>query len=81
MACGVATVMSPVGVNADIIQQGVNGYLAGPDQGWIDCLSLLIESSELRQKIGKAGRDTVVQNYSVNANKVKYLEVLKSLIK
>ena len=81
MACGVAAVMSPVGVNADIIQQGVNGYLAGTDKEWIDCLSLLIESSELRQKIGKAGRDTVVQNYSVNANKVKYLEVLKSLIK
>ena len=81
MACGVATVMSPVGVNTDIIQQGVNGYLANTDQEWIDCLSLLIEKPELRQQIGKAGRDTVVQNYSVNANKVKYLEVLKSLIK
>jgi glycosyltransferase involved in cell wall biosynthesis len=81
MACGVATVMSPVGVNTDIIQHGVNGYLAGTNQEWMDCLSLLIESLELRQQIGKAGRDTVVQNYSVNANKLKYVEVLKSLIK
>jgi glycosyltransferase involved in cell wall biosynthesis len=81
IACGVATVMSPVGVNTDIIQHGVNGYLAGTNQEWMDCLSLLIESLELRQQIGKAGRDTVVQNYSVNANKLKYVEVLKSLIK
>lgn len=81
MACGVATVMSAVGVNKDIIQPSVNGYLASNEQEWIDCLSLLIESPELRKKIGDKGRETVVQNYSVNAHKLKYLEVLNSLIK
>jgi len=81
MACGVATVMSPVGVNNDIIQHGVNGYLASNEQEWIDCLSLLIESSELRQRIGNKGRETVIQHYSVEANKEKYLTVLNSLIK
>ena len=81
MACGVATVMSAVGVNKDIIQQSLNGYLASSEQEWIDCLSLLIENPELRKKIGTKGRETVVQNYSVNAHKLKYLEVLNSLIK
>jgi glycosyltransferase involved in cell wall biosynthesis len=81
MACGVATVMSPVGVNSDIIQHGVNGYLPSNEQEWIDCLSLLIESSELRQRIGNKGRETVMQHYSVDANKEKYLAVLNSLIK
>jgi glycosyltransferase involved in cell wall biosynthesis len=81
MACGVATVMSPVGVNNDIIQHGVNGYLASNEQEWIDCLSLLIESSELRQRIGEEGRETVTRHYSVEANKEKYLAVLNSLIK
>ncbi len=81
MACGVATVMSPVGVNNDIIKHGVNGYLASNEQEWIDCLSLLIESSELRQRIGNMGRETVSQYYSVEANKEKYLAVLNSLIK
>jgi glycosyltransferase involved in cell wall biosynthesis len=81
MACGVATVMSPVGVNNDIIQHGVNGYLASNEQEWIDCLSLLIESSELRQRIGNKGRETVTEHYSVEANKEKYLAVLNSLIK
>jgi hypothetical protein len=31
--------------------------------------------------MGNSGRETVVKNYSVNANKVKYLEVFKSLLK
>lgn len=81
MACGVATVMSNVGVNSDIIEHGKNGYLAQTEQEWVDCLSLLIENNDLRHKIGQAGRETVVKNYSVNAHKDTYLGVLKSLIK
>jgi glycosyltransferase involved in cell wall biosynthesis len=81
MACGVATIMSHVGVNSEIIEHGKNGFLASNQQDWIKYLSELIENTDLRHKLGNAGRETVVKNYSVNANKVKYLEVLKSLIK
>lgn len=81
MACGVATIMSDVGVNSDIIEHGKNGFLAQTEQQWIDYLSLLIENSDLRHKIGQAGRETVVKNYSVNAHKDSYLCILKSLIK
>ncbi|MES2761133.1 MAG: glycosyltransferase family 4 protein [Bacteroidota bacterium] len=81
MACSIATVMSPVGVNKDIIQHGKNGFLAQTEQQWIDYLSQLIENADLRQQMGQAGRETVVKNYSVNAHKEHYLEVLNSLIK
>lgn len=81
MACGIATIMSNVGVNSDIIEHGKNGFLAETEQEWVNCLSLLIENSDLRHKIGEAGRETVVKNYSVNAHKDTYVSVLKSLIK
>lgn len=81
MACGVATIMSHVGVNSEIIEHGANGFLATNQQEWVNYLSELIENSDLRHQMGQSGRETVVKNYSVNANKVKYLEVLKSLIK
>jgi glycosyltransferase involved in cell wall biosynthesis len=81
MACGVATIMSNVGVNSEIIEHTKNGFLCTNQQDWVNCLSLLIEDAELRMKMGNSGRETVVKNYSVNANKVKYLEVFKSLIK
>ena len=81
MACGVATVMSNVGVNPEIIAQGTNGFLASGTAEWVEHLSVLIENNELRRSMGSAGRETVVKNYSVNANKHKYLEVLNSLIK
>ena len=81
MACGVATVMSNVGVNAEIIKQGENGFLASDTAEWVDHLSKLIDNRELREKIGQAGRLTVVEKYSVEAHKERYLEVLNSLIK
>ncbi|MES2132193.1 MAG: glycosyltransferase [Bacteroidota bacterium] len=81
MACGVATVMSNVGVNPEIITQGKNGFLASDTAEWVEHLSVLIENPELRLQLGQAGRQTVVEKYSVEANKHRYLEVLNSLIK
>lgn len=80
MAMSVATIMSPVGVNTDIIQHGENGMLASTDDQWFDCLCQLIEQPELRKKLGQNGRNTVLEKYSVEANKAKYLEVFAELV-
>lgn len=79
MALETPTIMSPVGVNTEIIQDGENGFLADGDDEWVDKISRLIESAELRKKLGKAGRKTVIEKYSVEANKEKYLDVFNSL--
>lgn len=78
MALEIPTIMSPVGVNSTIIQDGQNGFLASSENEWIEKLTLLIESKELREKMGKAGRKTVVEKYSVEALKDTYLQLFKS---
>ena len=77
MACGVATVMSAVGVNSTIIQDGENGFLINQESEWHEKLSLLIEQAELRKKFGEKGRLTVEANYSVEVLKDKYLQVFQ----
>lgn len=77
MALGIPTIMSPVGVNSDIIQEAVNGMLAGTVEEWVEKLSLLIEDEDLRKQVGQAGRKTVVKNFSVDANKDKWLAVFQ----
>lgn len=75
MACGVATIMSEVGVNKQIIRHGYNGFLAENDYEWFNLLCELVENAELRETFAANGRETVEQQYSVSAWKEKYLEV------
>lgn len=81
MALEIPTIMSPVGVNTEIIQDGENGFLADSDDEWIDKISRLIESEELRKKLGIAGRKTVIEKYSVEVWKDKYLEYFQEVIR
>jgi len=66
MAAGVPVVASSAGVNADIIEHGKNGFLADSPEEWKDALARLIESKELRESMGKAGRKTVEDAYSLD---------------
>ena len=77
MACGIPTVMSAVGVNSEIISHQQNGFLAEDENEWYDCLCALIDNAALRKQIGEKGRATVLERYSVEANKQKYLQVFE----
>jgi glycosyltransferase involved in cell wall biosynthesis len=78
MACGVASIMSAVGVNNQIIQHGENGLLVSREAEWLENLILLIEDADLRNKLGENGRKTVLEKYSVNTYKSKYLDLFNN---
>lgn len=79
MALEIPTIMSPVGVNTAIIQDGENGFLASTLEEWVEKISKLIESEELRQYLGKEARKTVLERYSVVAYKHVYEHELREL--
>ena len=79
MSLGIATVMSPVGMNNQLIRHGDNGYLANTELEWIENLSNLIEDKQLRKKIGLAGHQTVQNEYSVEALKPIYLNLFSKM--
>ncbi|MBU0764309.1 MAG: glycosyltransferase, partial [Bacteroidetes bacterium] len=81
MSLGIPTIMSPVGVNTEIIRNGINGFLADSEDEWVRRLSELIESRELREKLGSAGRETVINRYSFDAQKNRYLELFNDILK
>ena len=81
MALEIPTIMSAVGVNTEIIQDGINGYLATTEKDWIEKIAKLIESKELRNKVGLAGRKTVLTKYSVKSTQNKYITHFNQLIK
>jgi glycosyltransferase involved in cell wall biosynthesis len=76
-ALEIPSIASPIGVNTSIVKEGENGFLASTHEEWVEKLSLLIENKELRRKLGSAGRQTVVEKYSVEANKEKWLAIFE----
>lgn len=80
MAMEIPTVMSPVGVNTEIVKNGENGFLASDDDEWIEKISELLESKELREKFGMRGRQAVTEKYSVESQKKQYLAYINELI-
>jgi glycosyltransferase involved in cell wall biosynthesis len=56
MALGVAVIATSVGGTVEIITDGVDGLLLGPrePEAWAAALARLIESAELRSRIGEA---------------------------
>jgi glycosyltransferase involved in cell wall biosynthesis len=67
MACGIPCVASPVGPLEHIVRHGETGFHARAAEEWVErCHALLIDP-ELRSRLGRAGRRTVVDHYSVHA--------------
>jgi glycosyltransferase involved in cell wall biosynthesis len=67
MACSLPVIASPVGVNVEIVDGGVNGELAGTDQEWEQSLERLVGDATLRQRMGRAGRRRVEERYSLQS--------------
>ena len=80
MSTGKPAVVSNIGVNNDIIENGVNGFLCNGEDQWYNVLSELIENDKLRKQIGDQGRKTVVNKYSTLSQRDNYLNLYLSLI-
>ena len=80
MSLAIPPVVSPVGVNTTIVEDGVNGYLAADEQEWIAAIGRLVTNPELRTKIGRRGRETVVERYSLQSQRDRYVALFDELV-
>ncbi len=67
MSSFIPTVVSPVGVNARIVQDNENGFWATTKEEWVEKISILVENPQIRTRLAQAARQTVEQMYSVEA--------------
>ncbi len=77
MASGVPVVISPVGVNAEIIQDGQNGFLASSETEWIEKLKRLIKDASLRRQLGQAGLETIYRYYQLDKIATCFVNILE----
>jgi glycosyltransferase involved in cell wall biosynthesis len=79
MALGIPGVASPVGVNTQVVTDGVDGFLPADDAQWEQRLVQLIEQPALRADVGSRARRRVEAAYSYQAVMPRYLEILARL--
>lgn len=77
MAMGLPTVASNVGNIKNVIKDGYDGFLVNNINEWENRIIELLNNNFLRKKIGLNARKTVVDNFSIDSNTEKYLNVLK----
>ncbi len=81
MACGKPVIASPVGVNKDIIENGVNGFLVQDEDEWVKALITLYEHPDMALTIGQQNRAKVEENYCIQVTAPRMGALLRNAIK
>ncbi|RYU82835.1 glycosyltransferase [Hymenobacter persicinus] len=68
MALGIPALVSPVGMNTEVVTDDVNGYVCTTPADWEASLRRLLDDNALRTRLGRAARQTVEGRYSVVSN-------------
>jgi glycosyltransferase involved in cell wall biosynthesis len=77
MACGIPVVVSPVGVNREILARSNCGLAAVTEEEWTAALVTLANDCSLREAMGKAGRATVERDFSVEVIAPKLADLIR----
>ena len=78
---GVPVVASPVGINSEIVEHGVNGFLATTNEEWESHLTKLLADRSLREKMGAEGRKTVAEKFALKDYLERYVSILEERIR
>ena len=76
MASGLPTIASPVGANAQIVEEPVTGLLPATMDEWPAAIARLAEDVSLRARMGAAARQRVVERYTLETARRVWTELL-----
>ena len=77
MAAGLPVIANPVGVHCEMIRDGENGFLVTSPAEWTDAVEYLTRHSDVRRRMGLAGRARTEKEYSVAHGAKLWLELLQ----
>jgi len=77
MALGIPALVSPVGVNTKIVDNGINGFICDTENDWLHNLEKLLSNFELLQTLATNTRKKIEDNYSVNSNKENFIKLFQ----
>lgn len=79
MACGIPVVVSPVGMNDEILRKAEVGLAARNDGEWVDRIDWLLSHQEHAVQMGANGRQLVEEEYSLSTLAPKLAGMLREI--
>lgn len=79
-ACGIPAIVSPVGMNKEVVAPSENGFWASTEDKWLTAIQTLKKDKELRNVMGLEGRKAVENTYSIQVTSNKWVGILKRKI-
>ncbi len=70
-------VCSPVGANREAVSEGVSGFFARSSREWEERIGELLDSPGQRREMGRAGRRTVEERYSLSTLAPRFAALLR----
>jgi glycosyltransferase involved in cell wall biosynthesis len=80
MALGIPPVCTPSGCTVEIIEHGVNGFLASTSDEWVRYLEALITDADLRKKVGAAAAAYAHRHFTLGANEDTIVAAFRSVL-
>jgi len=78
-ACGVPVIMTPTGVNGQLLNQSDIGFSPENSGEWYEFLRALFLDRSLGKQLGKNGVELVERDYSINVCAPKIIEIMKQI--
>lgn len=75
MALGIPAIVSPVGVNTQIVNHGQNGWVCNTEVEWEQTLRNILEKRAGLKDLSQAARNTIEERYSVRSNTSNFLHL------
>jgi glycosyltransferase involved in cell wall biosynthesis len=80
MGLGIVSIASAITINEEIVDDGVNSFLASDSNSWEVILTNILENKyDIRNTAIKA-RQKILDNYTFDSNKKKYIEFVNMLL-
>jgi len=79
MACGIPVVVSPVGMNEEVLAQADVGLAARDDHEWVDAIDSLLSQRARAINMGMNGRRLVESQYSISVLSPRLALILREV--
>lgn len=75
-ACGIPAIVSPIGMNKEVVTPSENGFWASTEEEWLTAIKTLRQEKELRNYMGLQGRKAVENKFAIQVTAKKWIGIL-----